>query len=68
MSYLQDILYKKVLPRLGWLLPKALENFPVAGKIFQLLEYDLWRLFAAFNCSIVLNDHALCSARTAGVR
>jgi hypothetical protein len=57
-----------VLPRLTWILPKPLENFHVVPKIFGSLGYHLWTLFATFQCAVILNDHALCSARTAGVR
>ncbi len=44
-SCYQDKLYTKLVPYLLWALPVGVRNLPIYFKIFNYLEYDVWKMF-----------------------
>jgi hypothetical protein len=45
MIWVQDKLYTKLVPYLLWALPAGVRNLPIYFKIFNYLEYDIWKMF-----------------------
>ena len=43
--FCQDKLYTKLVPYLLWALPVGVRNLPIYFKIFNYLEYDVWKMF-----------------------
>lgn len=68
VAWLKDKLYTKLVPYLLWALPAGVRNLPIYFKIFNYLEYDVWKMFDQFSCDTIYAANGLCSTRSHGVR
>ena len=41
----------------------SLKVLTVFMKLFNLLNYDVWKMFSQLKCSLIYEDKAVCSAR-----
>merc|ERR1712013_781583 len=55
-------LLKLILP------PDMTKSWPVMTKLFDRIEYNVWRMVEVCGCDLIYEDKAVCSARSSGIR
>ena len=48
--------------------PDMTKSWPVMTKLFDRIEYNVWRMFEVCGCDLIYEDKAVCSARSSGIR
>jgi len=44
------------------------KSWPISSKLFNKIEYNVWRMFDVCGCDLIYEDKAVCSARSSGVK